>query len=340
MKIESFILVFLFSLTSILNAQNLTTPSPPDYNNLKYWAAHPEKDSPALAIPGKGGIDKEDLLDVDIFYIHPTSYTSKERKLWNADLSNRYLNERTDGYVIKNQASIFNQVGLIYAPRYRQAHISAYGLKNGDNKNQIFNTAYTDVKDAFDHYIKYFNEGKPFILATHSQGTTHGKRLIKEVIEADADILNRMVVAYLVGMDVKHDEFASVKPCEKPNETGCFTSWRTMRKDNEPPARYRSGDEYVATNPLTWDSEKTTASKELHMGAILRRFNKIHTYALSSEVKEGILYVNRPKFPFSFLMKWTDYHILDFNLFYYNVQFNARQRASRFLGLSTGKSMD
>ena len=304
----------------------------PDYSNLTYWAAHPDKDSPALAVPGKQEFNPDELYDVDVFYIHPTSYTGKDKKGWNADIHNSFLNERTDSYVIKNQASIFNKVGLIYAPRYRQAYIGAYGLPEGEKRSEIFDLAYSDVREAFSHYLKFFNDGKPFILATHSQGTTHGKRLVKEVIETNSEILDKMVVAYLVGMDVKKDEFEVVQPCKKPEDIGCFTSWRTIRKDKEPPSYYPTGDVYVATNPLTWDEDKKVGSKDYHMGAILKRFNKIHTNALSSEVKDGILYVCRPKFPFSFLLKWSNYHILDFNLFYYNVQANARQRVARFLG--------
>tara|TARA_B100000497_G_scaffold126539_1_gene165699 strand:+ start:113 stop:1132 length:1020 start_codon:yes stop_codon:yes gene_type:complete len=332
MKIKVGLIAFLsLILVCLLYGQNIKTPPAPNYSELKYWAAHPDKDSPALAVPGKGSINSDELYDVDVFYIHPTSYTGKDRKGWNADLRNSYLNDKTDSYVIKNQASIFNQVGLIYAPRYRQAFIGAYSLPEGENRNLIFNTAYSDVKDAFLHYLKYFNEGKPFILATHSQGTTHGKRLMKEVIEVDPQLLDKLVVAYLVGMDVKQNEFEKVKPCNKPNETGCFTAWRTIRKDSPPPSYYPTGNEYVATNPLTWDVEKTKATKKAHMGAILKRFNKVHTHALNSEVKDGILYVCKPKFPFSFLLKWTNYHIVDYNLFYYNVQSNARLRAASYL---------
>jgi len=262
----SFIILTILSFN--LNAQLKKVPSVPDYNNLYYWAAHPEKESPALAMPGKDIEFTGELLEVDIFYIHPTSYTQKEKKTWNADLYDKYLNENTDGYVIKNQASVFNVVGEIYAPRYRQAHISAYGLKNTTVKQEIFQIAYEDVKAAFEHYLRLYNLGKPFILATHSQGTTHGKRLVKELIDKDEELRSRMVAAYLVGMDVKKNEFDNIGPCNSPNETGCFTSWRTIRKNKETPNHYPAGDEYVATNPLTWDDDEKVGHRALHLGAI------------------------------------------------------------------------
>ncbi|MEE9373223.1 MAG: DUF3089 domain-containing protein [Saprospiraceae bacterium] len=328
----SFRITILFlSIAYLSIGQRNTIPIAPDYSQLKYWAAHPNKDSPALAVPGKGKINVDNLLDVDIFFIHPTSFTEKDRKGWNADLGNTFLNKRTDSYVIKNQASIFNQIGKIYAPRYRQAHIGAYWLPIGDKRQEIFDIAYDDVKAAFLHFIENFNDGKPYILATHSQGTTHGKRLIKEVIQMDKSIQERLVVAYLVGMDVKQDEFSQIQPCASPQETGCFTSWRTIRRDFDPPSYFPIGNEFVATNPLTWDDNNKAGGKERHLGAIFKRFNKIHTNALEAESKDGILYVCRPKFPFSFLFKWTNYHILDYNLFYFNVQNNARLRTVSFL---------
>ena len=330
---SKYIFLALLSLVIINSTlgQLRNVPEAPDYENLNSWCAHPDKDSPALAVPGKGKIDKTQLLEVDIFYIHPTSYSNKDKKTWNADLNDSYLNERTDSYVVKNQASIFNIIGEIYAPRYRQAHISAYGLPEGQKRNEIFQIAYQDVKDAFDYFLKYHSTGRPFIIASHSQGTTHGKRLVKEVIDRDEDLKSRLVVAYLAGMDVKVDEFDNISPCLTPEQTGCFTSWRTIRKGKEAPQYYPAGEEYVATNPLTWDDSEKVGNKELHMGAIFRNFNKVRTQSTDTVSENGLLYARRPKFPFSFLFKLSNYHILDYNLFYFNIQENALARSKAYL---------
>lgn len=329
------VLVVLLTLSASfgIDAQRVFTDSnPPDYSNLRYWAAHPDKENPAKLVPKAKRNSSTEILDVDIFFIHPTTFTKKKPEFWNGDLNNSYLNDVTDSKAIKYQASIFNQVGQIYAPRYRQAHLSAYWNLNRKNLEQVFDLAYSDVKNAFEYYMKYFNAGKPFIIASHSQGTTHAKRLMMEVIDRSPELQNQMVVAYLVGMDVKTDEYENIFPCEKPDEIGCFTSWRTIRKGSDPPGSYPIGNEFVVTNPLSWDANVSYADKSTHIGAVLKRFNKVCYNILEAECDDGILWVSKPKFPFSFLMSRKNYHIADYNFFYYNVQENAIARTKAYLG--------
>src|SRR6476661_6519113 len=98
-----------------------------DYSRLSNWAAHPWKKDPADSIPQP--LRKNFYADssADIFFIHPTTYTDPEKQFgWNAPVDNAALNKKTDGSTILYQASIFNEAGRVFAPRYRQAHISAY----------------------------------------------------------------------------------------------------------------------------------------------------------------------------------------------------------------------
>jgi hypothetical protein len=39
------------------------------------------------------------------------------------------------------------------------------------------------VKTAFLYYLQHYNNGRPIIIASHSQGATHGKRLLKEFFD-------------------------------------------------------------------------------------------------------------------------------------------------------------
>ena len=96
----------------------------PDYNKPVYWAAHPWKSDPSDSLPELLLTDKNDSL-VDVFFIHPTTYTGT-RQEWNADINNAYINAKTDYSSILYQASVFNQHCRIFAPRYRQAHLSAF----------------------------------------------------------------------------------------------------------------------------------------------------------------------------------------------------------------------
>ena len=66
--------------------------------------------------------------------------------------------------------------------------------------------AYEDIRNAFIYYLKNFNDNKPFIIASHSQGTVHAKRLISEFIDGK-ELQKKLIAAYLVGIKVKKNEF-------------------------------------------------------------------------------------------------------------------------------------
>jgi hypothetical protein len=50
----------------------------PDYSNLNYWAAHPNKKNPSDSIP-KGILEDKAVPQkaVDVFFVYPTSYLDK-----------------------------------------------------------------------------------------------------------------------------------------------------------------------------------------------------------------------------------------------------------------------
>ena len=93
--------------------------------------------------------------------------------------------------------------------------------------------------------MKNFNDNKPFIIASHSQGTVHAKRLISEFIDGK-ELQNKLIAAYLVGIKVKENEFKDIKPMNSPDETGGFVSWNSY-KFNKYPKRIlmRIGSEEV-----------------------------------------------------------------------------------------------
>jgi hypothetical protein len=200
----------------------------PDYSNLNMWAAHPYKYDPSDSIP-KPFIKEGKDSTVDVFFIHPTTFTDPAR-VWqfNADVNNDTLNAKTDYSSILYQATIFNQQGRVFAPRYRQAHYGMYAYPDTARARMAFDTAYSDIRRAFKYYLEH-HKGRPIIIAGHSQGTQHAKTLIKEFFDGQL-LKNRLVAAYLVGMPVTKDEFQTIPPCTDSLQTGCFVSWRTFQK--------------------------------------------------------------------------------------------------------------
>ena len=102
----------------------------PDYQNLDYWAAHPWKWDPSDSIPEPLRADLRDTL-ADVFFLYPTTFTAKkDANQSNAFIGDENLNAKTDYSTILFQASVFNQHCRIFAPRYRQAHISNFYSKD------------------------------------------------------------------------------------------------------------------------------------------------------------------------------------------------------------------
>lgn len=319
-------------------------PPAPDYANPDNWAALPSKKDNADRSPNDSIPDNQANTEVDVFFIHPTTYTGdRGQKLWNAPTTDAALNAKTDNGSILYQASIFNGAGKVYAPRYRQAHLHAYYAKEDSKEDvrQAFELAYLDVKAAFEYYLEHYNQGRPIIIAAHSQGATHGMKLVKAFFD-EKPLRDQLVAAYLVGMPVTTNYFKTIKPCERPDETGCFCTWRSYRKDYYPDSKTYAafiagitggvGESAIAVvNPLTWTTDTDYAPNSLNKGGVLRVYNTIMPELADAQVHKDILWVTKPKFPGSFLFNRKNYHIGDFNLFYMNVRENAILRAKAAL---------
>lgn len=306
----------------------------PDYSDLHYWAAHPFKKDPADSVPKPLRANYQQDSSVDVFFIHPTTYTDDQLPFgYNAPINNIELNTKTDYTTILFQASIFNEVGRVFAPRYRQANLQAYFPKNATDSGAAiaaFELAYQDVKAAFSYYLKNLHKGKPIIIAAHSQGTTHGKRLLKEFFD-DQALQNKLVAAYLIGIPVAEAEFTKIKACTTPNQTGCIVSWRTYKEGYTPPLILEEKFKAIVTNPLTWTNEEIFADRQLNKGGVLLKFNKIVPSVASAKIEGNVLWTPKPKFFGNIFYTTNNYHVADINLYYLNIQENLRNRVSSYL---------
>lgn len=310
-------------------------PTPPDYNDLYYWAAHPMKSDSADVVPSPDLENNQEKALADVFFLHPTTYTGKwGQNKWNAPVDDEKLNEDTDDVTIKNQATIFNGCYRIFAPRYRQAHYQSYKWadKKPQSTGRAFDLAYQDVRNAFEYYLEHHNDGRPFVIAGHSQGTTHGIRLVKEFIDGKP-LSEQFVAAYLLGMPVHSSTFEEIGSCQEEGDTGCINSWRTM-KDGHYPSYHEDVDnsDVMCINPLSWRTDSLRVPAQEHKGMVLLNFYEGYDPGLSgTQVSDGILWIEKPCFPGSFLYVTPDYHQGDYNLFYMNVRENACHRLEHFL---------
>ena len=135
----------------------------PDYSITKNWSALPFTKDYADIVPDTLLKDLQNESKIDVFFVHPTTFLDKETPEWNANINDSSINYYTDYWAVRHQATAFNNVGRIYAPRYRQAHIkSYYHIDHGGKEAILF--AYEDVKKSFEYYLENYNNGRPLLL--------------------------------------------------------------------------------------------------------------------------------------------------------------------------------
>ncbi|RHX95590.1 DUF3089 domain-containing protein [Leptospira yasudae] len=309
------------------NFEEHDPPEKPDYSLFSSWAALPQTDDDADRVPSESNLkDEQSNAPVDVFFIHPTTFYGRE---WNAKLENERVNRRTDEGTIQKQASVFNCCAKIYAPRYRQATL--YSFLDPDNGKRSLELAYQDILTSFDYYLKQWNGGRPFIIASHSQGTHHAIRLLKDRIDGTV-LSQKFVAAYLVGGAVPIDSYRTIPTCKTSSQTGCFVSWRTFGEDAEiPKLPHDPKGETVCINPISWKEDEILAEAGQHPGGVNAEFKTIERQLCSARCSKGILRISKPNAPgFS---RWIgeNYHIFDYGIFYQSIRDNVSKRIQTFL---------
>ena len=316
------------------DAGTFPVPPPPEYATAANWAALPTKQDNADRTPGDQLQDRQATAAADVFFVHPTLYrkTTEWSEDWNANVFDPQTNERVDDVAILNQASVFNAAGRIYAPRYRQANLQVYYSEGRRVAERALQIAYEDVLRAFDFYLDHYNDGRPIIIASHSQGTTHTKRLLADRFDGQA-LQNQLVAAYLVGMPVSRGAYGTIPVCESPNQTGCFVSWRTYRKDFEPKPGYRDTVPDIAVvNPLVWTTDTNLISADYNEGGVLMNYNRTpRANLVSAQIRGAGLFTSKPKFFGDVFFRTKNYHVADYNLFWVNIRENAVERVRAFV---------
>jgi len=300
-----------------------------NYENFKNWAAHPWKKDNSDSIP-KNLIEIETKDSIaDVFFIHPTTFTQKDFKEWNADINDEELNINTDNTTILYQASVFNKSCRVFAPRYRQAHINAFYI-NQDSAKQYFDIAYNDIKNAFQYYLEHYNNGRPIIIASHSQGTKHAGRLLKEFFE-NKPLFKQLICAYIIGMPIPENYFTSIPPCGEANQTGCFVGWRTYKEGYTPDNIKNEKFKCIVVNPLSWKLNEDYVSIKMNRGGVLKNFNKIVPKVVDAKISNNILWSCKPNVFGKLFFTAKNFHIGDINLFYMNIRENVDVRIKSYM---------
>ena len=189
---------------------------------------------------------------IDCFYVYPTM-----------DLRLRAANQEdfTDvsGIVraTNAQAALFGQVCSLYVPLYRQVSIGTYFT--GEQRREAgLAVAFSDVADAFLHYMGTYNRGRKIVLLGHSQGAEMVKRLLQRFFDDDPSMRERLLLAMPIGGDFEAPigkttggTFRNVPYCTKDDEVGCVVADRSHRDASDVPSTQSvpPGHEAICVNP-------------------------------------------------------------------------------------------
>ena len=322
-----------------------TVPEEPDYTRLSSWAAHPDVADEADRLP-PGETDRQAEAAADVFFVHPTTWLALESG--NADVGSRALNRLTDRTTIRSQASVFNGAGRVYAPRYRQASLGAATRIDFDSVTARA-LAFSDVLAAFDHFLDHWNDGRPIVLAGHSQGSQHALRLL-EVRFAGRPLRKRLVAAYLAGVPMPNDKFRrtlrGLSRCRTPVDQRCVASWNTIAADADR-SRFRNvtlrypegwesnlGKKLHCTNPMSFGPGGAAANGPRRAVRARGRRLRLVPGPDTARCRGGLLVIDPPPgsdFP---APRDGDYHVFDYGLFYLDV----REAVTRRVDAAEGRS--
>uniref|UniRef100_UPI0035C95A68 DUF3089 domain-containing protein n=1 Tax=uncultured Sphingomonas sp. TaxID=158754 RepID=UPI0035C95A68 len=313
------------------------------YRDAKMWLARPDvPGNPALWVPPgyRPGVAPR----AAVFFIHPTSFL--ERSRWNAPLDNREANDRA-ALFLRGQASAFNAIGAVWAPRYRQATFGAFLTTQADARRAL-NLAYGDVAAAFDAFVAQAGD-RPIILAGHSQGALHLLRLLREKV-AGTPLAKRVVAAYVVGWPVSRSvdlPALGLPECRTADQAGCLLSWQSFAEPADPALvldaydassgvdrKPRRGTPMVCTNPLTGTPD-AAAPADANLGTLLPAADLATATIEAKRVParcdaRGLLLIGAPPALGGYVLPGNNYHVYDYSLFWANVRADAARRLATF----------
>jgi len=236
-------------------AQEAAAPTPApasnDYSDPKAWLCKPGRhdacdvDLTTTVVGAEGKLTRETWTrnasaPVDCFYVYPTVSTDPTP---NSDM----IADPAELNVVRQQFARFGSQCRTYAPMYRQ--ITLMGLRRilAGGGSLTKGPQYDDVRDAWKYYLDHDNQGRPFVLIGHSQGSFILAELIRQEIDGKP-VQSRMVSAILAGATLAVPRgkdvgggFQHVPLCRAASQTGCVIAYSAFRSTAPPPANTRFG---------------------------------------------------------------------------------------------------
>ena len=319
----------------------------PDYAQASAWVARPGlANDPARWTPA--GTPSAVGGPAAVFFVLPTTYLGRDH--WNAPFDDAGANARLAIFA-RSQASAFNSVGEIWAPRYRQATVGAFLTSEADAARALA-FAYVDVARAFDAFLAAIPPDRPIILAGHSQGSLHVARLLAERVGKDAALRRRIVAAYVVGwpVSIEADLPAFGLPgCTAASQPNCVLSWLSFAEPADPSqftgpfaasvgysGRPRRGTHLLCVNPIG-GTPGTVAPASANAGSLVPNLTyddatlERGRVAARCDPASGLLLIGSgPEGYGRFVLKGGNYHVFDYAMFWADVRADAARRMAAY----------
>ena len=319
------------------------------YDDPAMWLARPglkERDAARWMPDGYQG--KDAPVHAAVFFVHPTGLVSREA--WNASLDDQVSLQRSRLFV-QGMASPFNASPDVWAPRYRQAAIGAF-LTDAPEATQALDLAYRDVLQAFDTFVKTVDPKEPIVLAGHSQGAFHLRRLIRDRVSG-TPLAGRIVAAYVIGwpVSVQRDlPLMGMPACKDAASTGCVVSWlsfadppetemllkaygRRLGLDGRPVG---SDPDFVCVDPISGKEDGKSEAKD-NLGTVVPDL-ATGTGALTAGAvparcgEDHLLHIGPPPEldMGPYVLPGNNYHLYDITLFWANLRADFARRVHAF----------
>lgn len=292
-----------------------------DYSNPNNWLNIPASDMP-----------------VDIFYLYPTAWQRRAGEQNVCPICHAGMRKGAET-VFNVQASVFFPVGNVYAPFYRQADGAFMLDKTEAERRAVLRAApVMDAVAAFEYFIGNYNQGRPYILAAHSQGSDVMKEILFDFMTEHREVYKNMIAAYLIGCGITQSELdlhPHLKFASCADDTGVILSYNTEAPDaTTPNAIVPEGS--LVINPLSWTRGEAPAAASFNNGSLLTGRGKLdvqkHFADATINKRRGTVVCSTASVSeFGNPAPLPTFHFCDYAFYYQNLRENAVIRTKRFM---------
>lgn len=287
-----------------------TTPPIPDYANASQWHI----------------VDRQ--APVDFFYIVSTEIGDYKLDGFDYHFAHTYRDSIRQPLLgeMKGVDSLLSGDLNFYSPYYRQCSLQTF---TSDSLVAARSTlAMSDIVDAFNYYLRHYNNGRPFILGGFSQG---GMAVVEILKHLSPEAQKQLVAAYVIGWKVTDDDLNDapyLRPAQDSADLGVVVCYNSVR-DNSCAIPILSQGNRFAINPVNWRTDATPATLPNPLTA--SNEDKLLTVVL--DTNSLLLQVSgytRNDYILPLFGREGNYHTLEISLYQHPLRRNLALRAQQF----------